>query len=244
MTTPARHVLHALGCLSLWSFTLGAQQVSDPDFDTSVEAPAYTSAGPTVAIDEAHGNFHTADGRYKTFADLLRCDGYKIVAYTSAFDRESREGITTQLDFSRENRLLGDHPIVRGRHAAEAVSRITAFTGQSLTVPPDAVALMKLSATAREAANTDDLDAEDAAARSPGSAQFGSRSNSIAGRAQGIAMIYGMGKLVVLGEAAMLSAQVARSPDGREIKMGMNVAGNDNRQFALNLLHWLSGLGG
>jgi hypothetical protein len=52
-----------------------------------------------------------------------------------------------------------------------------------------------------------------------------------------------MGRVVVLGEAAMLSAQVARLPDGSEIKMGMNVAGNDNRQFALNVLHWLSGLG-
>jgi hypothetical protein len=51
-----------------------------------------------------------------------------------------------------------------------------------------------------------------------------------------------MGRLVVLGEAAMLSAQIATFADGSVAKAGMNVPGNDNRQFALNALHWLSGL--
>jgi hypothetical protein len=37
----------------------------------------------------------------------------------------------------------------------------------------------------------------------------------------------------------MLSAQVAG--DG-SFKMGMNAGGIDNKQFALNILHWLSGL--
>ena len=36
----------------------------------------------------------------------------------------------------------------------------------------------------------------------------------------------------------MLSAQVA-GPQGA--KMGMNVPGTDDRRFALNVLHWLSG---
>jgi hypothetical protein len=43
---------------------------------------------------------------------------------------------------------------------------------------------------------------------------------------------------VVLGEAAMLTAQVA--PKG--FRFGMNVSGTDNRQLALNIMHWLSGL--
>jgi hypothetical protein len=43
----------------------------------------------------------------------------------------------------------------------------------------------------------------------------------------------------VQGEAAMLSAQVAGSENR---KVGMNVPGNDNKQYALNLMHWLSGI--
>jgi hypothetical protein len=37
----------------------------------------------------------------------------------------------------------------------------------------------------------------------------------------------------------MLSAQIS----GAEKRpMGMNVPGNDNKQYALNLMHWLSGI--
>ena len=323
MRNPARSsTVRALWWLApLWLSPLAAQQVSDPDFNASVENPAYTREGPTVAIDEAHGNFHTADGRYKPFADLLRSDGYKVLAFTSTFDARSLGGIdvlvisnarnlpavqkgdtsqpaftddeiaairawvegggallliadhapfgqaaeslaqrfgiamgkgyafdrendelTTTLAFSRDNRLLGDHPITRGNGASEAVSHLTTFTGQSLSVPTGATPLMKMSDSAREAATPDDLNSEIAAAQSSGSTRVGARSSSVAGRAQGLAMTIGMGRVVVLGEAAMLSAQIATFPDGSAVKAGMNVPGNDNRQFALNTLHWLSGL--
>jgi len=48
----------------------------------------------------------------------------------------------------------------------------------------------------------------------------------------------------VLGEAALLSAQIIRytDPEPRDMKIGMNTSGNDDRQFALNIVHWLSGL--
>jgi hypothetical protein len=62
---------------------------------------------------------------------------------------------------------------------------------------------------------------------------------SAAGRAQGIVMKFGKGRAVFLGEAAMLSAQLA-GPDQR--KFGMNRPGIDNRQLALNIMHWLSRL--
>jgi hypothetical protein len=52
-------------------------------------------------------------------------------------------------------------------------------------------------------------------------------------------MSFGKGRVVVLGEAAMLSAQLT-GPGG--MKFGMNHPGIDNRQLALNIVHWLSGL--
>jgi hypothetical protein len=58
-------------------------------------------------------------------------------------------------------------------------------------------------------------------------------------------MKFGRGRVVILGEAAMFSAQVIRSTQAgqtRESRMGMNVPGNDDKQFALNVLRWLSGL--
>jgi hypothetical protein len=158
------------------------------------------------------------------------------------FDRASTGGITTQLDFSRQNGLLGDHPVLLGRGPTEGITHVRTFTGQSLTVPTGATILLKLSATARDAATPADLDAEDAAARSADVSARGARSTSVAGRAQGVAMTFGKGRVVVLGEAGLLSAQIVRHADGTEMKFGMNVPGNDDRQFALNMLHWLSGL--
>jgi hypothetical protein len=62
---------------------------------------------------------------------------------------------------------------------------------------------------------------------------------SAAGRAQGIVMSFGNGRVVVLGQAGMLSAQLGGA---NHTPFGMNRPGIDNRQLALNIVHWLSGL--
>jgi streptomycin 6-kinase len=58
---------------------------------------------------------------------------------------------------------------------------------------------------------------------------------SAAGRSQGIAFRYGKGKVAVLGEAAMMTAQVTGS---NKLKFGMNREGNDDKQLALNVMRW------
>src|SRR5690349_16862968 len=64
-----------------------AQQMADPEFDTSVARPAYKDDGPRVMFDEAHHNFHTADGRYKPFVDLLSNDGYRVIRNRQSFSK-------------------------------------------------------------------------------------------------------------------------------------------------------------
>jgi hypothetical protein len=297
------------------------QQMADPEFQVRVDKPAYQGNGPLIVIDEAHNNFHTADGRYKPFADLAKSDGYRVTPGTKPFDKASLSGVdilvianargrrteaaftepecdavrdwvnaggsllliadhapfgaaaeslgkrfkvemgkgwvidrgnksgsvTSQLDFSRDNGLLGDHPLLRGREPSEEVKRIRAFTGQSLSVPEGASNLMKLGETAREAQGQRELNtaAQLLAKDAPAAEELDAHSKAVGGRAQGIAMPFGKGKVVILGEAAMLSAQIIKSGEGdqqRTVKVGMNVPGYDNRQFALNILHWLSGL--
>ena len=70
------------------SLTLG-QQLPDPEFNTSVENPAYSRSGPRVMFDEAHHNFHTTDGRYKPFADLMTNDGYQVIRNRKPFTKQS-----------------------------------------------------------------------------------------------------------------------------------------------------------
>lgn len=124
--------------------------------------------------------------------------------------------------FSRENKLLIDHAITLGRNASERINRVVTFTGQSLKGPEGSVAFLKLSDTA-----FDEL-------------RPGGKKISAANRAQGIALEYGKGRVVIMGEAAMLTAQLAgrnRTPWG-----GLNSPGIDNKQLALNIMHWLSRL--
>ena len=137
------------------------------------------------------------------------------------YDVESNnQGFIT---YNRDNKLLGDHAITRGRNDSEKISRIIAFTGQSLTGPKGSIPFMKLADTAVDMVPTGQGDDR--------------KKVSAAGRAQGIALKFGKGRVVVLAEAAMMSAQLA-GPN--KVKFGMNKPGIDNRQLALNIMHWLT----
>jgi hypothetical protein len=138
------------------------------------------------------------------------------------FEGPTPNGQSTTLWFTRENSRLGEHFIVNGRSQTERVNRVRTFTGQSLKGPAGSVAFLKLGDDAKDVATPDDKNA-----------------TSAAGRAQGLAFAFGRGRVVVMGEAAALSAQVA-GPE--RMPMGMNAPGNDNRQLALNIMRWLAGV--
>ncbi|HEV2828589.1 MAG TPA: hypothetical protein VGW76_13405, partial [Pyrinomonadaceae bacterium] len=135
-------------------------------------------------------------------------------------DPESRN--PGSIVYTRASGRLADHPLTNGRNESERVNRVIAFTGQSLKGPADSFAFLKLADTA--------VDTMPGPNPNPASA---------AGRAQGIAIKFGKGRAVILGEAAMLSAQVVGA---QQVKFGMNRPGIDNRQLALNIMHWLSGI--
>lgn len=296
---------------------------SDPTFHPTVARPAYTRQHPRVVIDQAHHNFHTMDGRYRPFAELLGSDGYEVVpgnvefdasefssvsvlvianarggetpsdatkpAFSASecdaverwvraggallliadhtpfgaaahdlalrfgvdmgrgyvFDPQHADGNPTFLVFSADNGLLGKHAVLRGHSESEQVHRIVAFTGQSLSIPSGASALMRLAPSAFEvdsyAAGTAILSSfgDRPDAKTAGDLHF----RSDAGRAQGVALVFGRGRIVIVGEAALFSAQFLRAQKAGEpdLRFGMNAPGNDDKQFVLNTLHWLSG---
>ena len=110
--------------------------------------------------------------------------------------------------FTRSNGLIGNHSIMNG------VDSITTYTGESLMGPPKSTVLLHLSSTAYD---RDWL---------PETRQF--RNRSAEGRSQGIALEFGHGRIVILGEAAQFRpAFVSRSDRG-------------NWQFLLNILKWLA----
>ena len=69
-----------------------AQQVPDITFKLDIASPTFENRkGPQVGIDSAHNNFHTAAGRYKSFADLLKLDGYRVIDFDKPFVKRSLE---------------------------------------------------------------------------------------------------------------------------------------------------------
>jgi hypothetical protein len=129
--------------------------------------------------------------------------------------------------YTAESGLAVEHSIIAGRSDYERVRRVLTFTGQTLRVPDAAVSLLTLSSSAREYPYRQSREAE---------------GRSAAGGSQAAALRYGRGRVVVLGEAAMLTAQASPLPDGSMLRFGINRTDMDNEQFALNVIHWLSGL--
>jgi hypothetical protein len=62
-----------------------------------------------------------------------------------------------------------------------------------------------------------------------------------AGLDQGAVMDFGKGRVAMFGEAAMFSAQIAKQFHP-PVRVGFNGNGAEqNKQFVLNLMHWLAG---
>lgn len=135
---------------------------------------------------------------------------------------------TGQLVFNRAVGTLGDHPITRGRTADERVRRVITFTGNSFVPPPEAAVLLRLPRTAVE--GYDRPAAGDTAVDVFVPAR---------GTAQGLALTFGRGRVVALGEAAAWTSQ--NFGEGTEVT-GMDEPGFDNRRFILNVMRWLGGL--
>jgi hypothetical protein len=68
------------------------QQQANPAFEPKVEDPTFAkgdAAPPTICVDEGHHNFHTIEGRYAPFAEVLRADGYAVEGVAEGFTAES-----------------------------------------------------------------------------------------------------------------------------------------------------------
>lgn len=151
---------------------------------------------------------------------------------------------TTNLSYPRG--ALADHPIITGRDPSESVETVKVFTGQSLKGPAGSIILIATSADAYETPDLATLQRLDERldAGEPAEVVI-ARLARPALPAQGVAFSFGRGRVVVVGEAGMLTAQIVRFPpeQGREpLRFGLNTAGHDDQQFVLNTLRWLSRL--
>jgi len=82
-------VIILLNCMQLFS-----QQMADSLYKVEIRKKMYLDKNGTIIhIDEGHNNFHTKDGRYFSFAQLLELDGYQIKGNSAKFDTTTLKNI-------------------------------------------------------------------------------------------------------------------------------------------------------
>jgi hypothetical protein len=118
--------------------------------------------------------------------------------------------VSSQIIFERASRAIADHPVTCGVSQADRIDRVATFRGTSFDAPPAAVPLLRFS---------------DSAVDVIGPAMTQQR--PAAGRNQGLALSLGNGRVILLGEAAMLT--------------NIDQPAVQNRQFAINVVRWLAG---
>ncbi|KGJ86752.1 DUF4350 domain-containing protein [Colwellia psychrerythraea] len=72
------------------SLSIHAQQLGDTSFTPKNTTRTFSATqSPVVLLDEAHHNFHTMDGRYRPFVDILKSDGYSVEQNKTRFTKDS-----------------------------------------------------------------------------------------------------------------------------------------------------------
>ena len=126
--------------------------------------------------------------------------------------------------FTRENGLLAEHPITRG------LDRLVTFGGQALRIESAGEVLLRLAPDAQIVRDRTKPDVSEPVG---------------ANAAAAVALTPGRGRVVIMGEAAALTAQVITGEPAKpfgvvELRIGMSRTDLDNKQFALNVVRWLA----
>jgi hypothetical protein len=307
----------AMGDAAMWAKPFGVifallwvgacahpQQAADRTADVTVTRPMFARGqGPVVAIDEAHNNFHTLEGRYAPFAAVLANDGYRVTAFNSqitgsalrnvgvlvianplaaenvgrwrlptppAYTKDEASVLRTWVEqggsllliidhmpfpgaagslaqafgfdfdnshavfddsegperFTAASGLLARNEITQGRGPDTAVTEVRSFSGSSFRAPQKAIPLVRLDG------RWSVLTPEEAWKFTAQTPQRPATTNDL----RGAALKVGRGRVIVMSEAAMFTAQIGH---GEPIGFSAPTA-SQNKQFLLNLLHWLS----
>jgi len=130
--------------------------------------------------------------------------------------------------FNLDEKTLTESIITKGRDSAESVEQIVTFTGQAFKIPDDATPILTFNK------NYVNMLPDTAWVFDDETTKL-----NVEGWSQGAYKEYGKGKIVVFGEAAMFTAQLA-GPEKRKVGMNNEVA-PENYQLLLNIIHWLDG---
>ena len=182
--------------------------------------PSAFSAGEIEAVNQwvKNGGRLLLIADHMPFAGAAEALGRSFgIEFLNCFANDNRRRSYER--FFRENGTLLPHPITQG------IDTVVTFTGSAFRIPADATPLLALK-NYTLAMPVVAWQFEENSACLPSDGYF-----------QGACLTYGKGRVVVMGEAAMFSAQLA-GPNRSPVGMNTPEAGQ-NAPFLLNILHWL-----
>ena len=156
-------------------------------------------------------------------AGLASAFGFR---FTNGFAADTSAG--GNAFFYRNDRTLVPSPLTNGRNSGETVSKVVTFTGQAFQIPDGARSVLQFDKRYL-------LLQPDTAWVFDASTRY----TPLESWSQGAFMKYGKGRIVMFGEAAMFSAQLA-GPSRARVGMNSDFA-EENYKLLLNIIHWLDG---
>ena len=140
---------------------------------------------------------------------------YGTIADTLHQDKQFGKNV---IHYSRENGMLTvNHPILKGRNASEEINHIVMITGSAFK-GKDYINILPTSSAAQMG-------------------NAGVFTPVEQGSSVGLAGKVGKGKLVILSDTEIFIAMLFGKD---KVKVGMQMPNYDLKQFALNIMHWLS----
>lgn len=148
---------------------------------------------------------------------------------------EVREGVVIDLGhsepraperlvFSRENGLIGRHPIVDGDSMHQAVNRVVSVGGGAIVAPPGVDVLLRLSPSAVEV---------------PQLGVSPAQGTPVPGLARAVAFERGRGRVVAVADTSLLTGLL----DDRGVAYGLGAEGTQADRFTLAVMRWLARAG-
>jgi hypothetical protein len=156
-------------------------------------------------------------------ADLAKAFG---IRFTNGFAADTSG--PGPIYFYRKDNTLTSNYLTNGRNSNESVSKVVTFTGQAFRIPDNATPVLRFDNRYTLLETDTAWVFNSATKRTP-----------LGGWYQGAFLRYGKGHLVVFGEAAMFTAQLA-GPNKIRVGMDSDYA-EENYKLLLNIIHWLDG---
>jgi hypothetical protein len=157
--------------------------------------------------------------------------GFRMTnGFAFATDEHGKVNPETIQHTRAEGMIVGGHPITDGSGPGERVESVRSFTGQAFEVPDDAVVLLRMPAHAVALLPAEAWKFDEKTPR-----------QDVGGWAVIAAREHGRGRVLVAGEAAMLSARYVRLESGAWEPVGFQVPeAHDNLVLVINALRWLA----